>query len=1135
MFQRVLGISLSLLLSFGVFGAWLVFLQGSLSQEKSTANLSVIINEWSQGHGGSKEWVELFVTTQADLRGWDLGDSTPGDLAFSDAPAWSSVQAGTLIVIYNGNDPDTASLPPDDEDGADCRLVLGHTNGRFFTGNWPLFSNSNSSDNPHLRDANNATIHDFTVLPGGDWHPGSQASVGFVGSSTNSLDSQWQNQTAAEATPGEGNSPTNSEWVNGLCQSAATADLAVSKSGPIIASAGDTIIYDITVQNLGAEPATAVFLTDTLPIGLHYLADNSGFPRQNPAPQTLVWELGTLAQDDPPITFQLTATIGLTVQDTVVNEMTAMSNSNEANLANNTATATTIIDTAEDAQVVIDAIFYDGYEASDTDEAIALRNLGSTSVNLSQWSIHDGGSSTAILPETVSLQANETLWITHNGTAFKRQFGFAPDFETTDSDPTIANLTGTWPGFANSGDEVILLDANQRLVDVVVYGGGDTTQTGWAGTAVQPYSVPNVFATEGQILYRKRNQQTGQVVADTNMAQDWAQEPTDVINGRKVRYPGWDLDAFFQTVNVTETAVLTVAVAPDNAFDVLSQQIQAASQSIEIATLTFEHIALANDLVAALERGVAVTLLLEGAPVGGLDDHERYVCQQIEAAGGACWFMIRDDAQRIHDRYRFQHAKFMIIDGQKAAISSENFSPRSYPNDDKTDGTNGHRGVVLITTASTVVAHLQTLFAHDLDPATHQDLFRWQATHPTYGAPPAIFSPLTETGGSGYEVRYPSPLVINGSFPFEIVQSPESSLRDEDGLLGLVNQAGAGDTVLVQQLSERPFWGTSSSNPVDDPNPRLESYINAARRGAEVRLLLDSYFDTPSATNSNTATCDYIEEVAYQEQLNAACRVANPTGLGIHNKMVLVRISGQGFVHVGSINGSEQASKGNRELALQVQSNAAYALLADMFTRDWPFRIFLPSIRHQYLGPANHLLISEVLYNPSGSSDDAEFIELVNPTGRIINLSHYSIGDAVQRTDFEDVRRFPENTLLGPQETIVIATSATAFQAEYGFAPDFEILSTDSSVTSLIDDLAWGDPATFLQLANKGDEIILRNQQNIIVDIVTYGDSIYAATQPCLATTTSNRSLERFPYWRDSNNCQSDFRDWPFPNPKALP
>jgi hypothetical protein len=164
----------------------------------------------------------------------------------------------------------------------------------------------------------------------------------------------------------------------------------------------------------------------------------------------------------------------------------------------------------------------------------------------------------------------------------------------------------------------------------------------------------------------------------------------------------------------------------------------------------------------------------------------------------------------------------------------------------------------------------------------------------------------------------------------------------------MVARAGPGDRVLVEQLYEYTFWGPTTSNPTDDPNPRLEAYIDAARRGAGVRILLDSVFDDPGDLRGNTATCTYVNGLAWSEGLDLACKLGNPTGSGIHNKMVLVSAGGQGYVHTGSINGSENSSKANREFAVQVQSDRAYAYLAGVFWYEWTvdldYAVFLPLV-----------------------------------------------------------------------------------------------------------------------------------------------------------------------------------------------
>ena len=128
-----------------------------------------------------------------------------------------------------------------------------------------------------------------------------------------------------------------------------------------------------------------------------------------------------------------------------------------------------------------------------------------------------------------------------------------------------------------------------------------------------------------------------------------------------------------------------------------------------------------------------------------LTPQEKFICQGIEQAGGQCWFMVRDDEQRIHDRYRYLHAKFILVDNHQVAISSENLSPNSLPDDDKSDGTWGRRGVILITDAAGVISRVQAIFDRDLDPQNHGDLLRWQAANPDYGAPPPGYLPVTET------------------------------------------------------------------------------------------------------------------------------------------------------------------------------------------------------------------------------------------------------------------------------------------------------------------------------------------------------------------------------------------------------
>ena len=172
---------------------------------------------------------------------------------------------------------------------------------------------------------------------------------------------------------------------------------------------------------------------------------------------------------------------------------------------------------------------------------------------------------------------------------------------------------------------------------------------------------------------------------------------------------------------------------------------------------------------------------------------------------------------------------------------------------------------------------------------------------------------------------------------FELGQSPDNALRPDHGYLGHVNAAGAGDLVLVEQQYERPWWGYGARR---EPNPRLSAYVEAARRGARVRVLL-SGAGGPSRNAKNRLTLARFNEQAREEGLDLRLALGHlPDSRPgrerpIHNKMLLVRAGKAHWSHVGSANGSETAHRYNRELGLSIDSEALFAYLAEVFASDW--------------------------------------------------------------------------------------------------------------------------------------------------------------------------------------------------------
>jgi phosphatidylserine/phosphatidylglycerophosphate/cardiolipin synthase-like enzyme len=807
-----------------------------------------------------------------------------------------------------------------------------------------------------------------------------------------------------------------------------------------------------------------------------------------------------------------------------------------------TATATNT--SAPASNVLIYALYYDTYTTNEPEEAFALINLGGSSAQLSGWQVTDG-EGTLTFP-SYSFAAGARLWAAKTATTFRTEFGFSPDFEYGgNSDPTVPDMTGTVPALANTGDEFRLLNSSLAIVDAIVYEGGNTASSGWSGAAIYPYTQ-GFFGEEGQILYRKLGESTGLPLPDTNTLADWAQAKDDDVLGKKVQYPGWDLEHFFFPLKTTQNASLKYVVAPDNIFDAYLAEINAANNYIYIEGYTFDNAHFADALVAKLQAGVEVKILLEGEPVNGIEDQDKWICMHIEANGGECWYMHSDAASGVHDRYSYQHAKFTIVDGEKLLTGSENLNYSSMPADDKSDGTLGNRGTYIITDSSALIDHALDIFNHDLDPVNHIDVRRWNAAT---DSPPPGYVPYYASGGTTYPVQFPTPLSLNANFEFEVIQSPENDLRASDALLGMVARAGAGGTVLVEQLYERKFWGPSTSDPATDPNLRLEAYIEAARRGARVRILLDSFYDDPLDSRSNTETCDYVNGITSTESLDLQCLIGDPTGNGIHNKMVLVWDGTQGWTHTGSINGSENSVKNNRELAIQIKSTDGYNYLAQVFNYDWvdsgggpilpppptptatqpPTNTptATPTFTTTPSGPQN-LLISEVFYDTPGTDSDEEWIEIYNPTASSVDLSDFKVGDEEAFGGTEGMYRFPAGATIAAGQKITVALKATGFFALYGFNPTYEVIDTDPSVPNMSVYSGWSTGT--ISLANTGDEVLLLNGSDAAVDVVTFEAGVYAGVtaHPGVAV---GHSIERSPANQDTNNCNTDFVDRVTPTP----
>ncbi len=109
--------------------------------------------------------------------------------------------------------------------------------------------------------------------------------------------------------------------------------------------------------------------------------------------------------------------------------------------------------------------------------------------------------------------------------------------------------------------------------------------------------------------------------------------------------------------------------------------------------------------------------------------------------------------------------------------------------------------------------------------------------------------------------------------------------------------------------------------------------------------------------------------------------------------------------------------------------------------------------------PALDIVINEIHYNPTGSNEDTEFIEIYNPDTEAKSLRAYKFSEGICFT-------FPEDAIIGPGEYQIIArdrslysgNSYTVYEWDYtGLSNGGELLQIVNPVGKIIDEVDYSD------------------------------------------------------------------------------
>ncbi|WP_411962925.1 phospholipase D-like domain-containing protein [Haloferax sp. YSMS24] len=357
------------------------------------------------------------------------------------------------------------------------------------------------------------------------------------------------------------------------------------------------------------------------------------------------------------------------------------------------------------------------------------------------------------------------------------------------------------------------------------------------------------------------------------------------LERRDGKWTWWPRALPRRPVTTHGSANATLFVLPDSP-PVPLETLRSADERLLVAGYVVSSPRVADELVAAHERGVRVEVLVDDAPVGGFPRASARVLDRLVAAGVT--------VRVVGDPHSFHHAKYAVSD-DAALVTTENWKPA---------GTGGKksRGWGLVVSSPAVASDLARTFVDDTElPATKS----WESYR--IGREFVV----TESANGSYPSRV-APLTLHAD-RFSVIRAPDNARR-----------------AVVTRLD-------AAERRIDVIQPSVEAegqfvlaLKRAARRGVRVRLLLGSAW---YVEDENRELADRLNRWADNTGHPLSVRLARPAGRygAVHAKGVVA----DDTVVVGSLNWNSHSATQNRELSVAIADPDAAAYYRGVFERDW--------------------------------------------------------------------------------------------------------------------------------------------------------------------------------------------------------
>ena len=464
------------------------------------------------------------------------------------------------------------------------------------------------------------------------------------------------------------------------------------------------------------------------------------------------------------------------------------------------------------------------------------------------------------------------------------------------------------PWLPDSGGGFQLVSPTGIVVDTIVYGDGDPNIEGWTGPSITP---PSSSDPVGLIMMRGDGcASTPDAIPDTDSAADW-----------ELRWLRMGASLFCDGGVFSTTGNITTSISPGHALGDLVQWINAAESDIHVHLYELTSYELSRALRNALDRGVEVTVLLEGGVYSSYDNMavSRGIASDLHTAGATVLWMVEPPSSTSPESpYKYIHSKVAVRDSSSVWMSSGNWKSSSFP----LDGYSGNRDWSVFIDSEDIAQLVLSRMTWD-ENTSHLHIEAFDPMDSSHGTPDGWVTPIDRL----LEVN-PSPAGVEtthtGAIDGKLLTCPDDCIS---GLVDLIDSSE--DTVDLSLQYFQDGWGWGYGD-----NPLIAALERATlERNVTIRLLLNGYYtDDPFDDRDmlNLVNNDWNRTLGADATAILMSQGGDVTKL--HNKGII--IDGESVL-ISSINWGSNSALRNREMGIVINEVTIAGAYLASFEEDW--------------------------------------------------------------------------------------------------------------------------------------------------------------------------------------------------------